>query len=317
MSGKQSPVGARPPADTGDGSPRAEGGADSGGRAGAAGGTDAAAHLEASGVCIEYRPTGRSRDTTGVLAVQDVNLVLARTDFVCVVGPSGCGKTTFLNAIAGFLPVNAGSLRLDGRDIPGPGPDRAMVFQQASLLPWRNVLDNVTYGLELGKAMRRAQARQRARDLLDLVGLSGAEHQYPAQLSGGMQQRVNLARALAVEPELLLLDEPFASIDAQTREVMQVELMRICVERNVTALFVTHDITEAAFLADRVCVFSPRPGHIVHEVAVPFDRPRDQRLRRSPEFLDLIDEISDSLHGAAAVADSNKSGTSTDSGEGR
>lgn len=294
MSGKRSPVGTRPPAGTLGSPSRAEEAVDG------ADGEPSITHLEATGVSIEYRSSGRGRNSQGVLAVQDANLVLSRNDFVCVVGPSGCGKTTFLNAIAGFLPINAGSLRLNGHDIPGPGPDRAMVFQQASLLPWRNVLDNVTYGLDLGKTMRRSQARKRAMELLDLVGLSGAEHQYPAQLSGGMQQRVNLARALAVDPELLLLDEPFASIDAQTREVMQGELMRICVEREVTALFVTHDITEAAYLADRVCVFSPRPGRIVREFAVPFERPRDLRLRRSPEFLDLIDEISDCLHGVTA-----------------
>jgi NitT/TauT family transport system ATP-binding protein len=258
------------------------------------------AHLLATDVRIEYRAPGAS-DSDITLAVDNANLELSRSDFVCVVGPSGCGKTTFLNAIAGFLPIQGGSLRLDGRDIPGPGPDRAMVFQQASLLPWRTVLDNVTYGLELGKQVKRAEARDRARGLLDLVGLSGFMDKYPGQLSGGMQQRVNLARALAVDPELLLLDEPFASIDAQTREVMQAELIRVCAARDVTALFVTHDITEAAFLADRVCVFSPRPGHIVTEVQVPFDRPRDQRLRRSPEFLRLVDQISDSLYGAGGA----------------
>lgn len=257
------------------------------------------AHLDAAGVCIEYRDSRRSRDPEVVTAVDGVDLTVSRGDFVCVVGPSGCGKTTFLNAVAGFLPIASGRLTLDGRDIPGPGPDRAMVFQQASLLPWRTVLDNVTYGLEMAKTMKRAQARQRARELLELVGLSGVAHQHPGQLSGGMQQRVNLARALAVEPELLLLDEPFASIDAQTREVMQSELLRICAAREVTALFVTHDITEAAFLADRVCVFSPRPGHSIREVAIPLPRPREQRLRRLPEFLSLVDEISDALYGAA------------------
>ena len=254
------------------------------------------AHLSARHVRIEYRaPGSTASDVT--LAVDNADLELRRSDFVCVVGPSGCGKTTFLNAIAGFIPIQGGSLELDGRAIPGPGPDRAMVFQQASLLPWRKVLDNVTYGLELGRSMKRAQARDRARDLLDLVGLAGFADRYPAQLSGGMQQRVNLARALAVEPQLLLLDEPFASIDAQTRETMQAELLRVCTARDVTALFVTHDITEAAFLADRVCVFSPRPGHIVREVVVPFDRPRDQRLRRSQEFLALVDEIAETLYG--------------------
>jgi len=259
------------------------------------------AHLHATNVRIEYRAAGAS-DSTVTLAVDDVNLELARNDFVCVVGPSGCGKTTLLNAVAGFLPINGGSLQLDGRNIPGPGPDRAMVFQQASLLPWRTVLDNVTYGMELGKSMKRAQARDRARELLDVVGLSGTERQYPGQLSGGMQQRVNLARALAVQPELLLLDEPFASIDAQTREVMQAELLRICAGRDVTALFVTHDITEAAYLADRVVVFSPRPGRIVAEVTVPFARPREQRLRRSAAFLALVDEIAEHLYGAAGSA---------------
>lgn len=256
------------------------------------------AHLKATNVRIEYRPPGAG-SSASTLAVDDVNLELARNDFVCVVGPSGCGKTTMLNAIAGFLPIHGGSLQLDGRDIPGPGPDRAMVFQQASLLPWRSVLDNVTYGMELGKTMKRAEARDRARELLDVVGLAGTERQYPAQLSGGMQQRVNLARALAVQPELLLLDEPFASIDAQTREVMQAELLRVCTARNVTALFVTHDITEAAYLADRVVVFSPRPGRIVAEVTVPFNRPRDQSLRRSAEFLALVDEIAEHLYGTA------------------
>jgi NitT/TauT family transport system ATP-binding protein len=258
------------------------------------------AHLEATGVSIDYRKPGAAAGPESGTVVDRVDLSLSRGDFVCVVGPSGCGKTTFLNAVAGFLPIGGGSLKLDGQDIPGPGPDRAMVFQHASLLPWRNVLDNVTYGLELSGRMKRPQARERARELLDLVGLSAAADQHPGQLSGGMQQRVNLARALAVDPEVLLLDEPFASIDAQTREVMQVELLRICTERDVTALFVTHDITEAAFLADRVCVFSPRPGHIVKEIPVPLPRPRDQQIRKLPEFQTLVDNISDTLHGAAA-----------------
>ena len=262
------------------------------------------AHLSARNVRIEYRAPGSSASDV-TLAVDNANLELQQGDFVCVVGPSGCGKTTFLNAIAGFLPIQGGTLELDGRTIPGPGPDRAMVFQQPSLLPWRSVRDNITYGLEIGRTLKKAQARERAGDLLDLVGLTGQGDRYPAQLSGGMQQRVNLARALAVEPELLLLDEPFASIDAQTREVMQAELLRVCSARNVTALFVTHDITEAAFLADRVCVFSPRPGHIVREIAVPFERPRDQRLRRSREFLELVDEIADTLYGGTSPKDAD------------
>jgi NitT/TauT family transport system ATP-binding protein len=264
------------------------------------------AHLEADRVRIEYGSSD-ARDSP-TLAVDCASLDLARNDFVCIVGPSGCGKTTFLNAVAGFIPINGGTLRLDGHDIPGPGPDRAMVFQQPSLLPWRKVIDNVTYGLELGKRLTRRQARERARELLDLVGLSGFGHRYPAQLSGGMQQRVNLARALAVEPQLLLLDEPFASIDAQTREVMQVELLRICAAQNVTALFVTHDIGEAVLLADRVCVFGPRPGRIIREVAVPFPRPRDQSIRRSPEYLALVEEISELLYSPATLSTAGAAG---------
>jgi NitT/TauT family transport system ATP-binding protein len=264
----------------------------------AAGGRQTA-HLEARGVAIGYPKPGTSEVTT---AFADCDLTLERGDFVCIVGPSGCGKTTFLNAVAGFVKIAEGTLELDGRPIPGPGPDRAMVFQQANLLPWRTVQANVTYGLELSRKERRSEARRRADELLDLVGLSGVGQQYPAQLSGGMQARVNLARALAVEPELLLLDEPFASIDAQTRETMQVELLRVCAAKDVTALFVTHDINEAAFLADRVCVFGPRPGRIVKEIAVPWDRPRTQELRRTPEFAALCDEISDTLYGAIADA---------------
>jgi NitT/TauT family transport system ATP-binding protein len=256
-------------------------------------------HLAAQQVRIEYRsPDGRDSPT---LAVDGVSLDVSRNDFVCIVGPSGCGKTTFLNAVAGFLPIHGGALRLDGADIAGPGPDRAMVFQQPSLLPWRKVVDNVTYGLELGKRMKRGEARDRAHDLLGLVGLSGFGDRYPSQLSGGMQQRVNLARALAVEPQLLLLDEPFASIDAQTREVMQIELLRICATQKVTALFVTHDISEAVLLADRVVVFGPRPGRIIREVAVPFERPREQSIRRSPEYLALVEEISELLYSPETV----------------
>jgi NitT/TauT family transport system ATP-binding protein len=190
---------------------------------------------------------------------------------------------------------------LDGTPITGPSPQRAMVFQEASLLPWRTVLGNISYGLDLARAMPAADRRRRARELLELVGLGEFGARYPAQLSGGQQQRVNLARALAVEPALLLLDEPFASIDAQTREQMQTELLRICAAREVTALFVTHDITEAAYLADRVAVFGPRPGSIVREVTVPFERPRDASCRRDPRFQAVVDEIAGALYGATGA----------------
>lgn len=261
------------------------------------------AHLEARGVLIEYPKPGSTDVTT---AVDGCDLTLERGDFVAIVGPSGCGKTTFLNAVAGFVNTTGGTLELDGRPIPGPGPDRAMVFQQANLLPWRTVAANVTYGLELSRRAKKAEARERARGLLELVGLQDVGQSYPAQLSGGMQARVNLARALAVEPELLLLDEPFASIDAQTRETMQVELLRVCAAKDVTALFVTHDITEAAFLADRVCVFGPRPGRIVKEIRIPWDRPRTHEIRRTPEFAAVCDEISGALYGAIAKAQAHE-----------
>jgi NitT/TauT family transport system ATP-binding protein len=256
-------------------------------------------YLYAGHVSIAY--AGRDGDI--VLAIDHVNFSLERGEFVCLLGPSGCGKTTFLNAVAGFLPISSGQLTLEGKPISRPGPDRAMVFQQPGLLPWRDVLHNVTYGLEMSGRMRRREAAARASALLELVGLADFAKSYPHQLSGGMQQRVNLARALAVEPELLLLDEPFASVDAQTREALQVELLGICKRAEVTALFVTHDISEAVFLADRVCIFSRRPGRIVREVRVDLPKPRDD-VRLKPDFLAYVQEVAGVL-ASAAKAPSN------------
>ncbi len=258
-------------------------------------------YLRARQLSVAY---AAGKGTEIVLAVDRVDLAVRRGELVCVVGPSGCGKTTLLNAVAGFLPISSGELTLKNKKISRPGPDRAMVFQQPGLLPWRDVLHNVTYGLEMSSRMGRKDAAARARELLELVGLGDFTHSYPHQLSGGMQQRVNLARALAVEPELLLLDEPFASVDAQTRETLQTELLGICKRANVTALFVTHDIGEAVFLADRVCVFSRRPGRIVSEVRVRLPEPRaEARLR--PEFLAYVKEVAEALgagRGPAAPA---------------
>jgi NitT/TauT family transport system ATP-binding protein len=261
-------------------------------------GADAGNYLQARDVSIAY--AGRADSI--VLAIDRVDLSVNRGEFVCLLGPSGCGKTTLLNAVAGFLPVSSGALTLKGTPIRRPGPDRAMVFQQPGLLPWRDVLHNVTYGLEMSGRMRGREAAAHASTLLELVGLTDFSHSYPHQLSGGMQQRVNLARALAVEPELLLLDEPFASVDAQTREALQVELLAICRRSEVTALFVTHDIGEAVFLADRVCIFSRRPGRIVREVRVRLPKPRDE-VRLKPEFLAYVQEVAGVL-GSAAKADS-------------
>jgi NitT/TauT family transport system ATP-binding protein len=223
--------------------------------------------------------------------VDRVSLDIRPGEFVAIVGPSGCGKTTFLNAVDGLLPISGGILELNGVRIARPGPDRAMVFQQASLLPWRTVLGNVVYGLELQGRTPKAARMERAREFIQLVGLAGFEDAFPTELSGGMQQRVNLARALATDPEMLLLDEPFAALDAQTREFMQRELLRIWGETRKTALFITHDIKEAVYLADRVMVFTRRPGRVKACVQIDLPRPRELSLKREAHFLKYEDEI--------------------------
>jgi NitT/TauT family transport system ATP-binding protein len=225
------------------------------------------------------------------LAVDGATLDVRPGEFVSIVGPSGCGKTTFLNAVDGLLPISRGALELNGTPITSPGPDRAMVFQQASLLPWRTVLGNVAYGVEMQNRVSKAERIARSRQFIKLVGLEGFEDSYPTELSGGMQQRVNLARALATDPEMLLLDEPFAALDAQTREFMQRELLRIWGETRKTALFITHDIKEAVYLADRVLVFTRRPGRVKTCVQVDLPRPRDLAIKRDPHFIDYEDAI--------------------------
>lgn len=228
------------------------------------------------------------------LACDGLTFEVQQNEFVAIVGPSGCGKTTFLSAVAGLIPVASGRLELSGHQISGPGPDRSLVFQQASLFPWRNVVDNISFGLQAQKRLDAAGERK-VHDLLELVGLFGKGESYPRELSGGMSQRVNLARALATDPELLLLDEPFAALDAQTREVMQEELTRIWQADGVsvgkTAVFITHDVPEAVFLADRVIVLSSGPAHLVEAVTVDLPRPRVAAVKRSPEFLALTDYI--------------------------
>lgn len=247
-----------------------------------------ASKLIADGVAIEY-VVKRTRQK--FLAVEDITFQMKPHSLVCVVGPSGCGKTSFLGVVAGLQPYSAGTLTLDGRPINGPGADRAVVFQQAALLPWRTTLDNVTYGLEL-RGLSKEQARPKARDMIRLVGLENNEGSYPHTLSGGMRQRVNLARALAADPELLLLDEPFAALDAQTRELMQDELLRIWTETRKTALFITHQIDEAVYLGDQVVVLSKGPRSRVQAIIdIEFDRPRVHSLKRTPAFLDVVDHI--------------------------
>ena len=244
--------------------------------------------LRAEGVRIHYR---RSRSNLPFLAVDGVDLEIRNGEFVAIVGPSGCGKTTFLNAVDGLIPISAGSLTLNGGAIKGPGRDRAVVFQQPSLLPWRTVLGNVVYGLELQRRVRRREALERCREFITLVGLEGFEDSFPLELSGGMQQRVNLARALATDPDILLLDEPFAALDAQTREFMQLELLKIWRQAQKTTLFITHDISEAVYLADRVVVFTARPGRVKVSLEVGLQRPRELRIKRSPEFVEYEDRV--------------------------
>ena len=223
-------------------------------------------------------------------ALRGINLGIERGEFIAVVGPSGCGKTTFLRIIAGLEQATSGEVLLDGHAVRKPGSDRGFVFQNDSLLPWRTVLDNAIIGRELTGSIGPAD-RQHTMELLKLVGLEGFEHYHPRQLSGGMRQRVNLARALAIDPEILLMDEPFAALDAQTREIMQTELLRIWERGQKTVLFVTHQIDEAVFLSDRVLVFARRPGRLQAEVKIPLPRPRNLAMKRTSEFVALVDRI--------------------------
>jgi NitT/TauT family transport system ATP-binding protein len=229
--------------------------------------------------------------TFGALhALQDINVAVERGEFISVVGPSGCGKTTFLRIVAGLERATAGEVLLDGRAVHGPGTDRGFVFQTDNLLPWRTVYANAVIGREVAGKVGRAE-RQHTIELLKLVGLEGFENYHPRQLSGGMRQRVNLARALAIDPEILLMDEPFSSLDAQTREIMQTELMRIWEKGRKTVLFVTHQIDEAVFLSDRVFVFARRPGRLRENVAIALARPRGLAVKRTAEFVRYVDHI--------------------------
>ena len=223
-------------------------------------------------------------------ALYDINLAIERGEFIAVVGPSGCGKTTFLRIVAGLEPASSGEVELDGRPVTRPGGDRGFVFQTDNLLPWRTVFANAIIGREVAGRVGPAE-RRRTLELLKLVGLEGFENYHPRQLSGGMRQRVNLARALAIDPQVLLMDEPFSSLDAQTREIMQTELMRIWEAGRKTVLFVTHQIDEAVFLADRMLVFARRPGRLRESVTIELARPRTLAIKRTAEFVRYVDHI--------------------------
>jgi len=232
-----------------------------------------------------YRPP-RGRE---VLALDQVSLAVGNREFVALLGPSGCGKSTLLYLIGGFMPVEKGTIQVDGKPVAKPGPDRGIVFQHFALFPWKTVRANILYGLER-QGMPREEREKRAMAFIDLVGLSGFEDSYPSQLSGGMKQRTAIARTLAFDPKILLMDEPFGALDAQTRGLMQAELLRIFQRTPKTVIFVTHDVQEAVLLADRVAVMSARPGRIKTIVGTKFDK-TDPHIHKQNVFVEKVDEI--------------------------
>ena len=252
--------------------------------------------VEIDGLTVAYP---LARDRTYVIALKDVDLDVAEGEFVTVLGPSGCGKTTLLNTVAGLVTPTVGEVRLDGVPITKPGPDRAMVFQEYALLPWRTVVDNIRFGVEMQPHLRKT-SEDRIHDTISLVGLEGFENAYPRELSGGMQQRVGLARALVAEPSTLLMDEPFGAVDAMTRELMRSELERIISESGKTVIFITHSVDEAILLADRVVIFTARPGRIKEIATVNLPRPRyEYDARANREFIELREHLWDLLSAEA------------------
>jgi NitT/TauT family transport system ATP-binding protein len=243
-----------------------------------------------------YRPP-RGRPVT---ALENVSLEVRDREFVALLGPSGCGKSTLLYLVGGFLPVEQGAIRVDGRPVAGPGPDRGIVFQHFALFPWKTVLQNVLYGLKK-QGMPNAERLRRARLFVDLVGLTGFEDSYPSQLSGGMKQRAAIARTLAIDPQILLMDEPFGALDAQTRILMQAELLNIWQGSRKTVIFVTHDVHEAVFLAERIAVKSARPGHVKEIVETRLDK-ADPGLTRTAPFIDVVDHVWNLVRNEAVLA---------------
>lgn len=262
-----------------------------------------AVKLRVDKVAKAYRVRGQNRgDATVQQVLKDVSFDIRENEIVSLIGESGCGKTTLLRIVHGLIKRDRGDIVVDGKVVHGPGADRGIVFQQPNLLPWRTARRNVEFGLEVHHTSRAAR-RARADDLLELVGLSDSANRFPHQLSGGMQQRVGLARALAVDPEVLLMDEPFSALDAQTREVLQTELLRLHAETTMTVLFVTHDLDEAIYLSDRIVVLAAHPGRVKEIVDVPFDRPRVDlpTMRTTPEFGALRTRIWDLIKPSSPV----------------
>ena len=241
--------------------------------------------LEISGLTKSFADIGGGRDRIRVL--DGISFSVPKNQFVCLLGGSGCGKTTLLKIVAGLIEADTGRIEIEGKAVKGPGPDRSLVFQNYGLLPWRNVLGNVELGLEI-RGVARARRRQICRDYIARVGLTGFERHYPHQISGGMQQRVGLARALSKDPKILLMDEPFAAVDMQTREKLQDELLGIWWTMKTTVLFVTHSIEEAVYLGDRVIVMSARPGRVAADIAIDLPRPRaEHEVKSSPRYAEL------------------------------
>jgi NitT/TauT family transport system ATP-binding protein len=240
-------------------------------------------------LCVEYVSEERRERH---IAIEGLSLEILENEFLCVAGPSGCGKSTLISAIAGFLRPRAGSLLLDGQPIVAPGADRGVVFQEYALLPWRNVIENVALGLKL-RGMPKAERHRIAQRFLAITNLTEAAEKFPHELSGGMKQRVAVARTLANTPQVMLMDEPFAAVDAQTRMTLQEELIRIWEQSRVTVLFVTHSVEEAVFLGDRVAVLSPRPAHLKEIVPVGIPRARRtwEKMNTDPEFIALRDRV--------------------------
>ena len=252
------------------------------------------------GVSHLYRPpSGRP-----VLALEDVSLDVRPREFLALLGPSGCGKSTLLYLLGGFLPIETGKILIEGKPVGAPGPDRGIVFQHFALFPWKTVRANILYGLERMR-LPRAEREQRAQSFIDLVGLTGFEDSYPSQLSGGMKQRTALARTLAFDPKILLMDEPFGALDAQTRSLMQSELLGIWQRSPKTVIFVTHDVQEAVYLADRVAVMSARPGRVKAIVETKFDQ-RNSEIFKTKEFVDKVDEIWNLVRIEAIKAQGNR-----------
>jgi NitT/TauT family transport system ATP-binding protein len=239
-----------------------------------------------------------------ILALDRIDLTIRHGEFMSLIGPSGCGKTTLLKIVDGLLPYDSGEVSVRGQRVSGPGPERAVVFQSFALLPWRTVEGNIAFALEL-KGVDKAASRETIRRYINMVGLNGFERRYPGQLSGGMQQRVGLARALAVNPDILLMDEPFGALDAQTRTLLQADLERIWETDQKTVVFVTHAMDEAVFLSDRVVIMSPRPGRIHEIVEVDLPRPRGEEVRKHPRFVELTSYVWDVLRGMIVRAPEN------------